>query len=142
MGAAAAAAAAARAGVSIQLFPRARLRSARGKMTVKLALILVTLLLAPGARSDLLDYGDDEEDLHDTTVNQVLVPRSHQEDATRILNTLLRDYDKTLRPDIGEKPTVIDVGIYVNSIGPVSSIDMVSLRRSSLLHLISVLTPT
>lgn len=24
------------------------------------------------------------------------------------------------------KPTVIDVGIYVNSIGPVSSIDMVS----------------
>uniref|UniRef100_A0A1A8UJL5 Gamma-aminobutyric acid receptor subunit gamma-3 n=2 Tax=Nothobranchius TaxID=28779 RepID=A0A1A8UJL5_NOTFU len=93
-------------------------------MTVKLALILVTLLLAPGARSDLLDYGDDEEDLHDTTVNQVLVPRSHQEDATRILNTLLRDYDKTLRPDIGEKPTVIDVGIYVNSIGPVSSIDM------------------
>uniref|UniRef100_A0A3Q0SJX0 Gamma-aminobutyric acid type A receptor subunit gamma3 n=1 Tax=Amphilophus citrinellus TaxID=61819 RepID=A0A3Q0SJX0_AMPCI len=49
---------------------------------------------------------------------------SHQEDATLILNNLLKEYDKTLRPDIGEKPTVIDVGIYINSIGPVSSIDM------------------
>lgn len=27
------------------------------------------------------------------------------------------------------KPTVIDVGIYVNSIGPVSSIDMVSKKK-------------
>uniref|UniRef100_H2LI03 Gamma-aminobutyric acid type A receptor subunit gamma3 n=1 Tax=Oryzias latipes TaxID=8090 RepID=H2LI03_ORYLA len=62
--------------------------------------------------------------LHDSTVSQMLVPRSHQEDATLILNNLLREYDKTLRPDIGEKPTVINVGIYVNSIGPVSSIDM------------------
>uniref|UniRef100_A0A8C7WWU2 Gamma-aminobutyric acid type A receptor subunit gamma3 n=1 Tax=Oryzias sinensis TaxID=183150 RepID=A0A8C7WWU2_9TELE len=73
---------------------------------------------------DLLEYGDDDEDLHDSTVSQMLVPRSHQEDATLILNNLLREYDKTLRPDIGEKPTVINVGIYVNSIGPVSSIDM------------------
>uniref|UniRef100_A0A3Q3AUC6 Gamma-aminobutyric acid receptor subunit gamma-3-like n=1 Tax=Kryptolebias marmoratus TaxID=37003 RepID=A0A3Q3AUC6_KRYMA len=122
MGAEAAAAAAARAGVSV-----CELRTARaGKMTRRLAVILFTLLLARGARSDLLDYGDDDEDLHDTAVNQMLVPRSHQEDATRILNNLLREYDKTLRPDIGEKPTVIDVGIYVNSIGPVSSIDMVS----------------
>uniref|UniRef100_A0A3Q3LFP4 Gamma-aminobutyric acid type A receptor subunit gamma3 n=1 Tax=Mastacembelus armatus TaxID=205130 RepID=A0A3Q3LFP4_9TELE len=72
---------------------------------------------------DLLEYGDDE-DQHDTTVNQMLVPRSYQEDATLILNNLLKEYDKTLRPDIGVKPTVIDVGIYVNSIGPVSSIDM------------------
>ncbi|XP_037829791.1 gamma-aminobutyric acid receptor subunit gamma-3-like isoform X2 [Kryptolebias marmoratus] len=120
MGAEAAAAAAARAGVSV-----CELRTARaGKMTRRLAVILFTLLLARGARSDLLDYGDDDEDLHDTAVNQMLVPRSHQEDATRILNNLLREYDKTLRPDIGEKPTVIDVGIYVNSIGPVSSIDM------------------
>ncbi|KAI4831642.1 hypothetical protein KUCAC02_001178, partial [Chaenocephalus aceratus] len=75
---------------------------------------------------DLLEYGDDDEDPNDTTVTQMLAPRSHQEDATLILNNLLKDYDKTLRPDIGVKPTNIDVGIYVNSIGPVSSIDMVS----------------
>uniref|UniRef100_A0A8C6SF71 Gamma-aminobutyric acid type A receptor subunit gamma3 n=1 Tax=Neogobius melanostomus TaxID=47308 RepID=A0A8C6SF71_9GOBI len=82
---------------------------------------------------DLLEYGDeDEEDQHDTAVNQRLVPRSHQADATNILNNLLKEYDKTLRPDIGVKPTVIDAGIYVNSIGPVSSIDMVSPTVSAL----------
>lgn len=32
------------------------------------------------------------------------------------------------------KPTVIDVGIYVNSIGPVSSIDMVSSGLHTHLH--------
>uniref|UniRef100_A0A672YET8 Gamma-aminobutyric acid type A receptor gamma3 subunit n=1 Tax=Sphaeramia orbicularis TaxID=375764 RepID=A0A672YET8_9TELE len=53
--------------------------------------------------SDQLEYGDDDEDQHDTTVNQMLVPRSHQEDATLILNNLLKEYDKTLRPDIGGK---------------------------------------
>ncbi|KAI3365969.1 hypothetical protein L3Q82_009802, partial [Scortum barcoo] len=164
--------------------PCHRGRSARRKMTIKFAAILLTLLLARGARSDLLEYGDDDEHHRDTTVNQMLVPRSHQEDATLILNNLLKEYDKTLRPDIGSKigfqasicgtkvvptvaaehqtakvsrllitkyytipsatmllfylfspfyqtlfalgvkPTVIDVGIYVNSIGPVSSIDM------------------
>uniref|UniRef100_A0A672GFS2 Gamma-aminobutyric acid type A receptor gamma3 subunit n=1 Tax=Salarias fasciatus TaxID=181472 RepID=A0A672GFS2_SALFA len=63
--------------------------------------------------------------LHDAHGSQRLAPKTHQADATRILNNLLREYDKTLRPDIGGKrPTVIDVGIYVNSIGPVSSIDM------------------
>uniref|UniRef100_H3DA81 Gamma-aminobutyric acid type A receptor subunit gamma3 n=1 Tax=Tetraodon nigroviridis TaxID=99883 RepID=H3DA81_TETNG len=84
---------------------------------------LVALMLLQGVRCDLLDYGD-YEDHHDATINQRLVPRSHQEDATIVLNNLLKEYDKTLRPDIGVKPTVIDVGIYVNSIGPVSSIDM------------------
>uniref|UniRef100_A0A0F8CFK9 Gamma-aminobutyric acid receptor subunit gamma-3 n=1 Tax=Larimichthys crocea TaxID=215358 RepID=A0A0F8CFK9_LARCR len=142
-------------------------------MTIKFVAIVFVLVLARGARSDLLEYGDDYEDHHDATVNQMLVPRSHQEDATLILNNLLKEYDKTLRPDIGGsnlggfeadsvlagrlslilteltfgtavtpdqlkgqfsdeppqyfkpvKPTVIDVGIYVNSIGPVSSIDM------------------
>uniref|UniRef100_A0A3Q4HJY0 Gamma-aminobutyric acid type A receptor subunit gamma3 n=1 Tax=Neolamprologus brichardi TaxID=32507 RepID=A0A3Q4HJY0_NEOBR len=53
--------------------------------------------------SDLREYGDDDEDHQDTTVNQMLVPRSHQEDATLILNNLLKEYDKTLRPDIGGK---------------------------------------
>uniref|UniRef100_A0A665U6L8 Gamma-aminobutyric acid receptor subunit gamma-3-like n=1 Tax=Echeneis naucrates TaxID=173247 RepID=A0A665U6L8_ECHNA len=64
-------------------------------MTIKFVVILFLLL------SDLLEYGDDDEDQHDTTVNQMLVPRSHQEDATLILNNLLKEYDKTLRPDIG-----------------------------------------
>ncbi|XP_062302985.1 gamma-aminobutyric acid receptor subunit gamma-3-like isoform X2 [Osmerus eperlanus] len=54
----------------------------------------------------------------------MLAPKDHQADATHILNNLLQEYDRTLRPDIGVKPTVIDVDIYVNSIGPVSSIDM------------------
>ncbi|KAM9820646.1 LOW QUALITY PROTEIN: gamma-aminobutyric acid receptor subunit gamma-3-like [Neosynchiropus ocellatus] len=93
------------------------------KMTIKFGVILLSLLLVHGARPNQLEYGDDE-DFHDTGVNQMLVPRSHQEDATLILNNLLKEYDKTLRPDIGVKPTVVDVGIYVNSIGPVSSIDM------------------
>lgn len=57
----------------------------------------VSLLLSS---ADLLEYGD-YEDHHDTSVTQMLVPRSHQEDATLVLNNLLREYDKTLRPDIG-----------------------------------------
>ncbi|XP_038591307.1 gamma-aminobutyric acid receptor subunit gamma-3-like [Micropterus salmoides] len=109
--------------------------SAHGKMTIKFVVIFFTLLLAQGARSDLLKYGDDDEDHHDTTVNQMLVPRSHQEDATLILNNLLKEYDKTLRPDIGMKPTVINVGIYVNSIGPVSSIDMVMWTTAAVFEL-------
>uniref|UniRef100_A0AAY4DD15 Gamma-aminobutyric acid type A receptor gamma3 subunit n=1 Tax=Denticeps clupeoides TaxID=299321 RepID=A0AAY4DD15_9TELE len=65
-----------------------------------------------------------EEEYEDVTVNQMLAPRSQETDATQILNNLLKEYDKKLRPDIGVKPTVVDVDIYVNSIGPVSSIDM------------------
>uniref|UniRef100_A0A3Q4H7A1 Gamma-aminobutyric acid type A receptor subunit gamma3 n=1 Tax=Neolamprologus brichardi TaxID=32507 RepID=A0A3Q4H7A1_NEOBR len=67
---------------------------------------------------------ESEEDYEDVTVNQMLAPKSQQTDATEILNNLLKEYDKKLRPDIGVKPTVIDVDIYVNSIGPVSSINM------------------
>uniref|UniRef100_A0A8C6SFQ4 Gamma-aminobutyric acid type A receptor subunit gamma3 n=1 Tax=Neogobius melanostomus TaxID=47308 RepID=A0A8C6SFQ4_9GOBI len=62
---------------------------------------------------DLLEYGDeDEEDQHDTAVNQRLVPRSHQADATNILNNLLKEYDKTLRPDIGGRITTHLEGTY------------------------------
>ncbi|XP_048454064.1 gamma-aminobutyric acid receptor subunit gamma-3 [Rhincodon typus] len=68
---------------------------------------------------------EDDED-EDRTVNQtwVLTSKMQDRDATKILNRLLKEYDKKLRPDIGMKPTVIDVDIYVNSIGPVSSINM------------------
>uniref|UniRef100_A0A3Q3W122 Uncharacterized protein n=1 Tax=Mola mola TaxID=94237 RepID=A0A3Q3W122_MOLML len=58
--------------------------------------------------ADLLEYGD-YEDHHDMTVNQMLVPRSHQEDATLVLNNLLREYDKTLRPDIGGKSGILTI---------------------------------
>uniref|UniRef100_A0A8C9JIR4 Neurotransmitter-gated ion-channel ligand-binding domain-containing protein n=1 Tax=Panthera tigris altaica TaxID=74533 RepID=A0A8C9JIR4_PANTA len=73
----------------------------------------------------------EEDEYEDSSSNQkwVLAPKSQDTDVTLILNKLLREYDKKLRPDIGIKPTVIDVDIYVNSIGPVSSINMV--RRLS-----------
>uniref|UniRef100_A0A8C4MLV1 Uncharacterized protein n=1 Tax=Equus asinus asinus TaxID=83772 RepID=A0A8C4MLV1_EQUAS len=69
----------------------------------------------------------EEDEYEDSSSNQkwVLAPKSQDTDVTLILNKLLREYDKKLRPDIGIKPTVIDVDIYVNSIGPVSSINMV-----------------
>ncbi|KAM6448530.1 gamma-aminobutyric acid receptor subunit gamma-3 isoform 1-T1 [Liasis olivaceus] len=68
----------------------------------------------------------EEDDFEDFTTNQkwVMSPKTHDTDVTLLLNKLLREYDKKLRPDIGMKPTVIDVDIYVNSIGPVSSINM------------------
>lgn len=56
---------------------------------------------------NLLPHGDYDEDLHDATGNQMLMPRSHQEDATLILNNLLKEYDRTLRPDIGGKTRII-----------------------------------
>ncbi|KAF4799994.1 gamma-aminobutyric acid receptor subunit gamma-3-like protein [Turdus rufiventris] len=68
----------------------------------------------------------EEDEYEDGTANQkwILAPKTQDTDVTLILNKLLREYDKKLRPDIGIKPTVIDVDIYVNSIGPVSSINM------------------
>uniref|UniRef100_A0A4W5JUT8 Gamma-aminobutyric acid type A receptor subunit gamma3 n=1 Tax=Hucho hucho TaxID=62062 RepID=A0A4W5JUT8_9TELE len=91
-------------------------------MTTKL-LASFLLLSVQRVRSDP-DPRDYDGDYEDTTVNQMLAPKNYQAEATLILNNLLKDYDKTLRPDIGVKPTLIDVDIYVNSIGPVSSIDM------------------
>lgn len=44
-----------------------------------------------------------EEDYEDVTVNQMLAPKSQDTDTTKILNKLLKEYDKTLRPDIGGK---------------------------------------
>uniref|UniRef100_A0A452QCH1 Neurotransmitter-gated ion-channel ligand-binding domain-containing protein n=1 Tax=Ursus americanus TaxID=9643 RepID=A0A452QCH1_URSAM len=78
--------------------------------------------LCPNYRSRKVE----EDEYEDSSSNQkwVLAPKSQDTDVTLILNKLLREYDKKLRPDIGIKPTVIDVDIYVNSIGPVSSINM------------------
>lgn len=43
----------------------------------------------------------EDEEYDDVTVNQMLAPRTHETDATQILNNLLKEYDKKLRPDIG-----------------------------------------
>lgn len=48
--------------------------------------------------------GDEEEDYGgDVAASQMLAPRAQDTDATEILNALLREYDKKLRPDIGGK---------------------------------------
>ncbi|XP_058522502.1 gamma-aminobutyric acid receptor subunit gamma-3-like [Ochotona princeps] len=85
-------------------------------------LLLLCLFSGLHARSRKVE----EDEYEDSSANQkwVLAPKSQDTDVTLILNKLLREYDKKLRPDIGIKPTVIDVDIYVNSIGPVSSINM------------------
>uniref|UniRef100_A0A452T214 Uncharacterized protein n=1 Tax=Ursus maritimus TaxID=29073 RepID=A0A452T214_URSMA len=74
-----------------------------------------------------VDKVDDEDD-EDLTVNKtwVLAPKIHEGDITQILNSLLQGYDNKLRPDIGVRPTVIETDVYVNSIGPVDPINMVS----------------
>ncbi|XP_064865447.1 gamma-aminobutyric acid receptor subunit gamma-3 [Oncorhynchus nerka] len=84
-------------------------------------LVYLLLLTVFHACSPKMEY---EEEYEDVTMNQKLAPKTMEADTTEILNNLLKEYDKKLRPDIGVKPTVIDVDIYVNSIGPVSSIDM------------------
>lgn len=47
----------------------------------------------------------EEDDYEDTSSNQkwVLAPKSQDTDVTLILNKLLREYDKKLRPDIGSE---------------------------------------
>ncbi|KAM8965243.1 gamma-aminobutyric acid receptor subunit epsilon isoform X2 [Sarcophilus harrisii] len=91
-------------------------------MSGKLLLLYLAIYPALQISSDSAE----EYDYDYLGVNKtwVLTPRAQETDATQILNTLLKDYDSKLRPDIGIKPTNIDVDIYVNSIGPVSVIQM------------------
>uniref|UniRef100_UPI00358EFFA0 gamma-aminobutyric acid receptor subunit gamma-2-like isoform X1 n=2 Tax=Myxine glutinosa TaxID=7769 RepID=UPI00358EFFA0 len=67
-----------------------------------------------------------EDDHEDMNVNKTwtLAPRVYDSDVTKILNHLLDNYDNKLRPDIGVRPTVVETDIYVNSIGPVSALNM------------------
>jgi gmma-aminobutyric acid receptor subunit gamma len=44
-----------------------------------------------------------EEEYEDVTMNQKLAPKTMEADTTEILNNLLKEYDKKLRPDIGGK---------------------------------------
>ncbi|KAI5236136.1 gamma-aminobutyric acid receptor subunit epsilon isoform X1 [Manis pentadactyla] len=44
--------------------------------------------------------------------------------ATQILNGILNNYDHKLRPGIGERPTVVTAELSVNTLGPISIVDM------------------
>uniref|UniRef100_A0A8D0SYQ5 Gamma-aminobutyric acid receptor subunit epsilon n=3 Tax=Sus scrofa TaxID=9823 RepID=A0A8D0SYQ5_PIG len=44
--------------------------------------------------------------------------------ATHILDSILNNYDYKLRPGIGERPTVVTVELSVNTLGPISILDM------------------
>ncbi|XP_069723609.1 gamma-aminobutyric acid receptor subunit gamma-4 [Phaenicophaeus curvirostris] len=88
--------------------------------------LLLLLCLALGAVLRARCDSTEEYDYDYLSINKtwVLTPKTQETDATQILNSLLKNYDNKLRPDIGIKPTFIDVDIYVNSIGPVSVIQM------------------
>nr|XP_033802246.1 gamma-aminobutyric acid receptor subunit gamma-4-like isoform X2 [Geotrypetes seraphini] len=92
------------------------------KMSGKVLLFYLTI--CPTLR--ISTESTEEYDYDYVSVNKtwVLAPKTQETDATQILNSLLKNYDNKLRPDIGIKPTYIDVDIYVNSIGPVSVIHM------------------
>ncbi|KAJ8351790.1 hypothetical protein SKAU_G00232660 [Synaphobranchus kaupii] len=68
-------------------------------MSTKL-LVYFLLLSVLHACSQTIEY---EEEYEDVTVNQRLAPKTQETDATQILNNLLKEYDKKLRPDIGSK---------------------------------------
>lgn len=50
----------------------------------------------------------EDEEYDDVTVSQMLSPKKHEMDATQILNNLLKEYDKKLRPDIGGEWTSLN----------------------------------
>ncbi|XP_064015684.1 gamma-aminobutyric acid receptor subunit gamma-4 isoform X2 [Pogoniulus pusillus] len=86
--------------------------------------LLLCLALGPVLRARCDSTEEYDYDYLSINKTWVLTPKAQETDATQILNSLLKNYDNKLRPDIGIKPTFIDVDIYVNSIGPVSVIQM------------------
>ncbi|XP_062998051.1 gamma-aminobutyric acid receptor subunit gamma-4 [Elgaria multicarinata webbii] len=86
--------------------------------------LLLFLIICPAFQSRAESAEEYDYDYLSANKTWVLTPKAQDTDATQILNTLLQNYDNKLRPDIGVKPTFIDVDIYVNSIGPVSVIHM------------------
>ncbi|XP_077164289.1 gamma-aminobutyric acid receptor subunit gamma-4 isoform X1 [Paroedura picta] len=98
--------------------PSDALRTMSGKV------LLMYLTICPALRIRAESTEEYDYDYLSTNKTWVLTPRAQETDATHILNSLLQNYDNKLRPDIGIKPTFIDVDIYVNSIGPVSVIHM------------------
>ncbi|XP_061455080.1 gamma-aminobutyric acid receptor subunit epsilon isoform X2 [Rhineura floridana] len=105
-----------------------RLRGARSGGTFRMCprkVLLLCLIVCPALQSRAESAEEYDYDyLSNTNKTWVLTPKAQETDATQILNSLLQNYDNKLRPDIGIKPTFIDVDIYVNSIGPVSVIHM------------------
>uniref|UniRef100_A0A452GHZ4 Gamma-aminobutyric acid receptor subunit gamma-3 n=1 Tax=Gopherus agassizii TaxID=38772 RepID=A0A452GHZ4_9SAUR len=91
-------------------------------MSGKVFLMYLTIYPALQIRTESME--DYDYDYLSVNKTWVLTPKTQETDATQILNSLLKNYDNKLRPDIGIKPTFIDVDIYVNSIGPVSVIQM------------------
>ncbi|XP_030432086.1 gamma-aminobutyric acid receptor subunit gamma-4 isoform X1 [Gopherus flavomarginatus] len=91
-------------------------------MSGKVFLMYLTIYPALQIRTESME--DYDYDYLSVNKTWVLTPKAQETDATQILNSLLKNYDNKLRPDIGIKPTFIDVDIYVNSIGPVSVIQM------------------
>lgn len=87
-------------------------------------MLLLCLALGPVLRARCESTEEYDYDYLSINKTWVLTPKAQETDATQILNSLLKNYDNKLRPDIGIKPTFIDVDIYVNSIGPVSVIQM------------------
>ncbi|KFO19725.1 Gamma-aminobutyric acid receptor subunit gamma-3 [Fukomys damarensis] len=67
-------------------------------------LLLLCLFSGLHARSRKVE----EDEYEDSSSNQkwVLAPKSQDTDVTLILNKLLREYDKKLRPDIGTQQLV------------------------------------
>uniref|UniRef100_F6YQ50 Gamma-aminobutyric acid type A receptor subunit gamma1 n=1 Tax=Ornithorhynchus anatinus TaxID=9258 RepID=F6YQ50_ORNAN len=93
-----------------------------GRRLLLLLLLLLSLSVSPEARADEAD--DDRVDSGWNNSWVLALKAHHEGDVTLILNSLLRDYDSKLRPDIGVRPTVIETDVYVNSIGPVDPINM------------------
>lgn len=61
----------------------------------------------------------DDDEYEDLTINQkwVLSPKTQDTDATLILNKLLKEYDKKLRPDIGGQfSSFSNITIQINNV--------------------------
>ncbi|KAL6458014.1 hypothetical protein MHYP_G00332440 [Metynnis hypsauchen] len=71
--------------------------------------LLLYFLLLSVFRACSQTIASEEEEYDDVTVNQMLAPRTHETDATQILNNLLKEYDKKLRPDIGASSRASDL---------------------------------
>ncbi|XP_059079847.1 gamma-aminobutyric acid receptor subunit alpha-3-like [Tigriopus californicus] len=54
-------------------------------------------------------------------------PRNYNQTAdnvTFLLDNLLKDYDNSLRPNIGGEPLMVEINMQVRSMGPISEVDM------------------
>ena len=51
---------------------------------------------------------------------------------SKLLDSLLKDYDNSLRPDFGRSAVLIEVNMQVRSMGPISEMDMVRWRVLSM----------